>query len=43
MLFPIQTVRDQSATTATTESINENKRYFALMKANLLMDIHSYK
>ena len=40
MLFPIQTVRDQSPTTTTTESINKNKRYFALMKANLLMDIH---
>ena len=40
MLFPIQTVRDQSPTTTTTESINENKRHFALMKANLLMDIH---
>ena len=26
--------------TTTAESVNENKRPFALMKANLLMDIH---
>ena len=40
MLFLVQTVRDQSPMTTTTESINESKRHFALMKANLLMDIH---
>ena len=40
MLFPVQTVIDQSPTTMATESVNENKRHFALMKANLLMDIH---
>ena len=40
MLFPVQTVRDQSPMTATTESLNENKRYFALMKANLIMERH---
>ena len=40
MLFPVQEVRDQSPMTTTTESINEGKRHFALMKANLLMDIH---
>ena len=40
LLFPIQTVRDQSPTTTTTESVNENKRHFALMKANLLMDVY---
>ena len=33
-------VMDQSPTTTTIESANENKRHFALMKANLLMDIH---
>ena len=40
MLFPIQSVRDQSPMTTTTESVNESKRHLALMKANLLMDIH---
>ena len=40
MLFPVQTVKDQNPMTTTTESVNENKRHFALMKANLLMDIH---
>ena len=40
MLFPVQTVRDQNPMTTTTKSVNENKRHFALMKANLLMDIH---
>ena len=40
MLFPVQTVRDQSPMTTTTEPVNENKRHFALMKANLLMDRH---
>ena len=28
MLFPVQTVRDQSPMTITTESVNENKRHF---------------
>ena len=37
MLFPIQIVRDQSPT-ETIESVNENKRHFALMKANLIME-----
>ena len=40
MLFPVQTVRDQNPMTTTTESVNESKRHFALMKVNLLMDIH---
>ena len=39
MLFPVQTVRDQSPT-ETTECVNENKRHLALMKANLIMDRH---
>ena len=32
MLFPVQTVKDQNPLTTTTESVNENKRHFALMK-----------
>ena len=40
MLFPIQSVRDQTPMTTTTESVNESKTHFALMKANLLMDKH---
>ena len=40
MLLPIQSVRDQSPKTTTTESVNESKRHFALMKANLLMALH---
>ena len=40
MLLPVKTVRDQGPVTIATESVNENKRHFALMKANLLMDIH---
>ena len=40
MLFPVQTFRDQGSVTVATESVNENKRHFTLMKANLLMDIH---
>ena len=40
MLFPVQTVRDQGPVTMATEFVNENKRHFALIKANLLMDIH---
>ena len=39
MLFPVQTVRDQSPT-ETTEFINENERHLALMRANLIMDRH---
>ena len=39
MLFPIQTVRDQSST-ETTESVSVNKRHLALKKANLIMDRH---
>ena len=39
MLFPIQTVTDQNLTT-TTESVNEDRRHIALMKANALMNIH---
>ena len=26
--------------TTTTESVNENKKHFALMKANLLIDVY---
>ena len=33
MLYPIQSVTD-------SDSVIEDKRHFALMKANLLMDIH---
>ena len=40
MLFPIQTVIDQDLITAATESVNENRRHLALMKANALMNIH---
>ena len=40
MLFPVQTVRNQGPVTMATESVKENKRHFALMKANLLMDMH---
>ena len=40
MLFPIQTVADQDLITTTTESVNENRRHIALMKANALMNIH---
>ena len=39
MLFPVQTVRDQSPT-ETTGSMNENERHLALMKANLIIDRH---
>ena len=42
MLFPKQRVRDQSPTTTTTESVNEKNMHFALMKANLLMDVYFY-
>ena len=37
MLFPVQTV---ISPTETTESVNENKRHLALMKANLIMERH---
>ena len=40
MLFPIQTVTDQDLITTTTESTNKNRKHVALMKANLLMNIH---
>ena len=40
MLFPIQTVIDQDLIATTTESVNENKRHIAMMKANALMNIH---
>ena len=40
MLFHIQTVRNQGPVTMAAESVNENKRHFALMKGNLLMNIH---
>ena len=40
MLFPVQTVRDQNPMTTTTESVNQNKRHIALMKANTLTNIH---
>ena len=33
MLFPVQTVRDQSPTTTTTESVNDNKMAFFLNKS----------
>ena len=40
MLFPVQTGTDQDLITTTTESTNVNKKHVALMKANLLMNIH---
>ena len=40
MLFPIQTVIDQYLIKTATESVNENRRHLALMKANALMNIH---
>ena len=40
MLFLIQTVINQDLITTTTESINDNKRHIALMKAYALMNIH---
>ena len=40
MLFPIQTVTDQNLTTTTTESVHEDGGHIALMKANVLMNIH---
>ena len=39
MLFPVQTVRDQSPT-ETTEFRDKNKRHLTLMKANLIMNRH---
>ena len=41
MLFPIQTITDRDLITTTTESAGENGKHVALMKANLLMNIHS--
>ena len=40
MLFPIQRVTDQDLITQTIESVNENRRHIALMKANASMNIH---
>ena len=40
MLFPIQTVTDRDLITTTTESANENRKHVALIKANVLMNIH---
>ena len=40
MLFPIQTDSDQYIITMTTESVNENRRQVAIMKANTLIDIY---
>ena len=40
MLFSIQTVTDQDLITTTKESVNENRRHIALMKANTLMNIY---
>ena len=40
MLFPIQTVTDQDLIITSTESENKDKKHVALMKANLLMNIH---
>ena len=40
MLFPIQTVTDQNLITITIESVYENRKHVALMKANALMNIH---
>ena len=41
MLFPIQTVTDRDLIATTTESANENRKHVALMKANVLMNIHN--
>ena len=40
MLFPIQTVTDHDLIITNTESENKDKKHVALMKANLLMNIH---
>ena len=40
MLFPIQTVTDRDLITTNTESADKDKKHVALMKANLLMNIH---
>ena len=40
MLFPIQTVTDQDSMITNTESEDKDGKHVALMKANLLMDIH---
>ena len=41
MLFPIQTVTNRDLIATTTESVKMRKRkHVALMKANVLMNIH---
>ena len=40
MLFPVQTVTDLDSVITDSESECDNGKYAALMKANLLMDIH---
>ena len=40
MLFPIQTVTDHNLIITNTESENKDEKHVALMKANLLMNIH---
>ena len=40
MLFPVHTVWDPSPMVTTAESVNENKKHFALLKANLIMERH---
>ena len=40
MLFPIQTVTNRDLIATTTEAANENRKHVALMKANVLMNIH---
>ena len=40
MLFPIQTVRDLDSVITNVESKGDDGKHVALMKANLLMNIH---
>ena len=40
ILFPIQAVRDRDLIITNTESENKGEQHVALMKANLLMNIH---
>ena len=40
MLFAICTITDQDLITTTPESTNKNRKHVALMKANVLMNIH---
>ena len=40
MLFPIQTATDKDLIITNTESEDMDKKHVALMKANLLMNIH---